>query len=85
MNLIKPYITNEHKELWLMFCANISEQQISCKICLENRLFDQPLSLKSLLSQTSLVPPAQPAPQMKRSAHISVQLKLNQAEKSQHF
>ena len=45
-----------------MFCANIPEQQSSCRIYLENRLFGQKLSLKS---QTCLVPPA---PQKKHSA-----------------
>ena len=39
-----------------MFCANIPEQQSSCKICLENRLFGQKLSLKSLKSETCLGP-----------------------------
>ena len=49
-----------------MFCANIPEQQRSCKICLKSRLFGQKLSLKWFKSQTCLVPPAL---QKNHSAH----------------
>ena len=51
-----------------MFCANKPEQLRNCKICLKSRLFGQKLSLKSLKSQTCLVPPA---PQKNHSADVS--------------